>query len=337
MNKPEIFKLSLKKLFPSIFVLIALMGGCDHSNTIGDQAVIPDTLTNKAIMIVQAGLDDVDPRLRTNAIEVVATAGLSGLMPKVEQLLTDEFVPVRFAAALAIGDTKYNPAGVRLNQLPNFSDENTALAVAYALYMLGDKSKFSVMAQMLANKDMDTRANAALLLGKSGNADAIGLLHQAIEAKDSDDKVRLQAAESLARLKDESIYPKLWSMMLNINADVRVLGVLAMGALGTEQARGALTTQLSDPVIEVRLAAAGQLGMLGFATGEPEVMDVFTKNLTDRMDFQAAERVNCLAALAIGQIKTPALTKFLPKLLNNESKFVQLAAAKAVLLCQRSQ
>jgi HEAT repeat protein len=35
--------------------------------------------------------------------------------------------------------------------------------------------------------------------------------------------------------------------------------------------------------------------------------------------------------MAIGQIRTPSLTKFLPELLKDESKFVRIAAAKAVL------
>jgi HEAT repeat protein len=97
-----------------------------------------------------------------------------------------------------------------------------------------------------------------------------------------------------------------------------------------------MTTQLSDQVLEVRLVAAGQLGKLGYKTGEPEVLEVFTKNLTGGMDRQGAEQVNSLAAQAIGQIKTPELTKYLPKLMKNESKLVKLAAARAVLLCQRS-
>jgi HEAT repeat protein len=37
-----------------------------------------------------------------------------------------------------------------------------------------------------------------------------------------------------------------------------------------------------------------------------------------------------MTALAIGQIGTPNLTRYLPDLMENESKFVRLAAAKAV-------
>ncbi len=334
MNTPQIHR------YNGLFALLIFFGfcisGCSGTKTLlfnmqGDSI---ENLAGQAVKIVQAALEDVDPQVRTNAVEVVATTGTMDLMPRVEQLLADEFVPVRFAAALAIGDTRYAPAKIRLNQPLKASDENTALAAAYALYKLGDETKFSIVAERLQSKDMNVRANAVLLLGKCGSKNGIPLLWRAMEAKDSDDKIRLQAAESLARLGDEKIYPKLWTIVLNVNADVRILGVLAMGALGTEQARGAITTQLSDQVLEVRLVAAEQLGKLGYKTGGPEVLDVFTKNLTDGMDRQGAERVNSLAAQAIGQIKTPELTKYLSKLMKNESKLVKLAAARAVLLCQ---
>ncbi len=316
--------------------IIFLVSGCQPTgpSSSGTKSEEIKALAPRALQIIEAGLADKDPRLRTNAIEVVATTGRLDLMPQVAQMLTDEFIPVRFAAALAAGDTKYSPAKLRLEQILKASDENTALAVSYALYKLGDKTKFSNLTSQLSNKDMNIRANAVLLLGKAGNKQAINLLQLTMDARDSDDKVRFQAAESLARLGENSIYPKLWTMELSINADIRVIGAMAMGALGTEQARGALTTLLSDQVIEVRLIAAEQLGKLGYTTGEPEVLDVFAKNLTAKMDPISAERVNSLAALAIGQIKTPSLLQKLPILLNNESKFVQLAAAKSVLLCQ---
>lgn len=314
-----------------LMLSIAAISGCNGKS--GGQGV-SKSLVEQASTIVQAGLKDSDPRVRTNAIEVAATTGRKELMPQIELMLADEFIPVRFASALAVGDTGYSPAKNRLSQLLKRADENTALAICFALYKLGDTSQLTTIANALSSRDMNVRANAALLLGKAGNKNAAAILWQAMNAKEADDKVRFQAAESLARLGDEKIFPRILAMLQNVNADVRLLGVLAMGALGTESASGALTTQLSDQVIEVRLVAAEQLGKLGQTTGEPEVLDVFKQNLTAKMDPIAAERVNCLAALAIGQIKTAAVMKYLPILIKNESKFVRLAAAKAVLMNQ---
>lgn len=325
---------------PLLALLTALLAisvaGCNETIQTGNYPADASLhkLVPEATNIIRNSLLDEDPHIRTNAIEVVAATRQLQLMPTVERLLTDEIVPVRFAAALAAGDTKYRDAKRTLNILYKSSDENTRLAAAYALYKLGDKSKLLVIGEAIASKDMKLRANAALLLGKSGDKSSLKLLYWAKEADDSEDNVRFQAVEAIARLGDEKIYPKLWTMILNINADDRILGLQAMGALGTEQARGALTSQLSDEILEVRLVAAEQLGKLGHPTGEPEVLDVFAKNLTANMEKKDAERVNALTALAIGQIRTAKLTKYLPILLKDKSKLVRLAAAKAVFLCQ---
>lgn len=315
-----------------------IVAGCNESiqtaNSSADASV--RKLLPEAAQIIRNGLLDEDPRARTNAIEVVASTGQTQFMPIVEKLLTDEIVPVRFSAALAVGDTKYHDSKRILKMLYKSSDENTRLATVYALYKLGDKSKLATLAEAVSSKDLKLRANAALLLGRCTDKSVLSLLYWAKDDKDSDDRVRFQAVEAIARLGDENIYSKLWTMILNINADDRILGLRGMGALGTELAQGALTSHLSDEVLEVRLVAAAELGRLGYPTGEPEVIDVFTKNLTAAMQPKDAERVNVLAAMAIGQIRTAKLTKYLPKLLKNESKFVRLTAAKAVFLCQTS-
>lgn len=174
------------------------------------------------------------------------------------------------------------------------------------------------------------RANAALLLGKSGDQTALKYLYWAMQNRDSHDKVILQAAEAIAMLGDEQVYQKLWGILISAYADDRVVGARAMGALGTERAKNALITLLEDPVPEVRLVAAGQLGKLNNPIGEPQVLEVFTKNLTAGMNRGDVERVRVLTALAMGEIAKDSLLAFLPQLLRDESKFVRIAAAKAV-------
>jgi HEAT repeat protein len=292
-----------------------------------------DKLVPEAEQIIQEGLSDGDPLIRTNTIEVIAATKQIKLMPKVQRLLEDDFVPVRFAAALAVGDLKYSFAESSVRQLLKDRDENVKIAADYALCKLGVSSGFELVRKAAASSDQTVRANAVLLLGKSGDKNSLKVLYWALRNKDSDDKVRLQAAEAIARLGDERIYPKLWAMLISIYADDRVMGVSAMGLLGTEGAKNALITKLDDDILEVRLAAAEQLGMLGETIGEAEVLKVFTKNLTAGLDKEELKRVNTLTALAIGRIGTANLIKFLPQLLENESKLVRIAAAKAVIQC----
>ena len=290
-------------------------------------------LVPEAVGIIEDGLADDNPQIRANAIEVVAAAKLIRLIPKVVRLLEDEFVPVRFLAALAIGDSEYSLAKSKVVQLLKDGDESVKIAGAYAMSKLGVADNLEVICRTITSSDQKVRANTALLLGKIGDKRTLKYLYWALQHKDSDDKVRFNAVEAIARLGDERIYPKLWAMLISAYADDRVVGIRAMGALGTAEAKNALITMLDDNVLEVRLAAAEQLGMLGENTGEPEVLDVFRKNLISGMDAEGAERVKVWTSLAIGEIGTEAVTKFLPELLKDESKFVRIAAAKAVFMC----
>jgi len=70
-----------------------------------------------------------------------------------------------------------------------------------------------------------------------------------------------------------------------------------------------------------------QLGKLGEPIGEPNVLQVLEKSPVTGMDTQG----RVFAALAIGEIGTEPLTKYLPQLLQDPSKPVRLAAAKAIL------
>lgn len=323
--------------------LMVLAFGCNGSSqTASDGFNITDIFKSEAepvdplseaFQIILSGLVDVDPMVRVRAIEVLATTRQVSLMPKVQRLLSDEFTRVRFAAALAVGDLEYSPAERSVRQLLRDENENVRIAAAYALTRLGFPENFELFRNAITSNDQTVRANAAWLLGKSGDKSTLKYLYWAMQHKDSDDKVVYQSAEAIAMLGDRQIYPKLWTMLISAYNDVRVMGVTSMGMLGTPEAKDALITMLDDDVLEVRLVAAQQLGMLKDTTGELEVLDVFEKNLTARMDVIARERVNVLTALAIGRIATPSLAKFLPKLLKSESKFVRLATAKAVFQC----
>lgn len=328
-GRPGVF--ALRMLLVACLVLAAV--GCERAS--GPAASRPTpmsraTLMQQADLIIRQALMDPDPRLRANAIEVVADTKQVRLMPKVQTLLSDQAIPVKFLAILAVGDLQYALAKDSMSKLLSDQNENIRIAAAYAMTKLGSPEYAKMFRDAVASQDQTVRANAALLLGKSGDKGALRFLYWTLQRTDSTDKVILQAAESIAMLGDERIYPKLWTRLISTYADDRVIGVRAMGALGTEEAKNALITMLDDAILEVRLAAAGQLGRLNDPSGEPEVLDVFKKKVDIGPDKTDRERVNVLVALAIGEIGTDALAEYLPQLLRDESKFVRLAAAKAV-------
>lgn len=327
--------------FISCFLFCAIAGlfvsGCEDSSqaTLGDFYVTniasPQAEANR---IIQDALSDTNPVARVNAIEVIATTGQVKFMPQVQRLLQDEFTPVRFAAALAVGDLQYAPAKSQISRLLRDKDVNVIIAASYAMGRLGSTEYFEVIRKALNSSDQTVKSNAAFLLGKTGDTSSLGLLKSAQEDKNTSDKVIFQILEARARLGDEEVLQKLWAIVYSAFADDRILGIRAMGLLGTSRARDILITKLDDTVLEVRLAAAEQLGKLNDRIGEAEVLDVFEKNLTIGLDIEAVERANMLTALAIGEICTPDLEKNLPQFLKNESKFVRIAAAKAVFQCK---
>jgi HEAT repeat protein len=320
-----------------LFCAIFATAGCEDSSqsTLGDFYVTniasPKAEANR---IVQEALSDANPVARVNAIEVIATTGQVRFMPQVQRLLQDEYTPVRFAAALAVGDLQYAPAKSSIVPLLKDKDVNVIVSASYAMGRLGSTEYFEVVRKALNSNDQTVKSNAAFLLGKTGDKSSLNLLKTVQEEKNTSDKVRFQILEARARLGDEEVLQKLWAIVYSAFADDRILGIRAMGLLGTSKARDILVTKLDDTVLEVRLAAAEQLGKLNDRIGEAEVLDVFDKNLLTGLDREAVERASMLAALAIGEICTPALEKNLPQFLKNESKFVRIAAAKAVFQCK---
>jgi HEAT repeat protein len=319
-----------KSFFLSIIFCVFLsifIHGCEMP---GSNKISPTQA--EAFEIVDLCLSYNDPTVRVNAIEVVALTKQLSFMPKVHNLLQDEFVPVRFAAALAVGDLQYIQAQKMITQLLNDNDINVVIAASYAMVRFGYNEYIEILRQTASDSDPIIRANATMLLGKLSDRYSLNLLHQMLQ--DPDDKVGYQAAEAIAMMGDESIYEKLWSMLISAYADVRVIGIRAMGTLGTKRAEDALITMLDDTVPEVRLAAAEQLGKLNNKSGESQVLEIIRKNITFNMDFQGRQQINILTALAIGQIKSPALMQYLPGLMKNESIYVRLAAAKAAFQCR---
>ncbi len=288
-------------------------------------------LRPKALLIIEQALDNPNPIIKANAIEIVANTGQKQLMPRVQMLLRDDYVPVRFAAAVAVGDTEYYLAKNVVQRLAQVADENTKIAADYAMYRLGYKQYLDPIRQAVTSSDQTVRANAVVLLGKAGDPNVLELLYWAKDDDNSEPKVRYQATEAIARLGDEQIVPKIWTMLVSKFVENKIIGIKAMGALGTVQAKEALFTKLDDDIVEVRLAAAEQLALLGDTSGEQVVLSVFEEHLTAGLDKQSQERIMVLTALAIGRLGTPKVTHYLPKMIESDSTLVRLAAAQAVL------
>ena len=195
------------------FVLLLVLGGEQRAQPRSVPLLSPPVVQSpppastgdietQAREIISDGLVDPNPQIRANAVEVVATTRDLRLMPRVQKLLADEVVPVKFAAALAVGDLQYAPAKNEIIGLLSDPNPNIKVAASYATWRLGNAEYYKVLCNSVASDDQTVRANAALLLGKSGRQDGLQFLYWTLQRTDSADKVVLQAAESIAMLKD---------------------------------------------------------------------------------------------------------------------------------------
>jgi len=322
-----------KKFNITILSLLCLsLYGCNSENNSAFPEKDASKLKLKATQVLMESLNSDEIMVKINAIEAAASSKQQSFLPKIESLLGNDYVPVRFAATVAIGDTEYKPATPKLNFLLEKGDENSKIAAAYALYRFGEKDKISIVKNSLSSKDMTVRANAVMLLGKTGNKEFLEILHKTMIASDSDDKVSQQAVQALAKLGDEKIINKIWTLVLSIYADDRIIGLEALGSLKTSTAKEIIMTKLEDELPEVRLMAAGQLGKFGDTSGEAVVIEILQKNDAGKLENRQLDQIQTLAAMAIGEIGTKNLQEHLGKLLESQYKTVKIAAARSVFL-----
>jgi HEAT repeat protein len=318
----------------SILSATLFVAGCGPQAILNPLAPRPQVdvsaLENKAVRIVRDGLSDEHGLVRSHAVEVVATTERRDLMPKVLNLLADPYVAVRFAAAAAVGDMRYAAGEYSVKPMLQDPDPNVRIAAAYALARLGKSEHADSIRNAARDPDQTVRANAVLLLGKLGDKKNLPLLYEVLHDVESTDKVKFQAVESIAMLKDKKIYKdRLWALLIAKFADDRVMGIYGMAALNTTEARDAILTMLNDEVLEVRLCAAEQLGRIGDTSGEAEVIAFFEET---RPNLDETSAANTFAAMAVGRIGTEPLKKYLPELLQSDSKVVKLSGAQSTLL-----
>ena len=314
-----------------------LLAGCETTTAQrqsgrAPQPTDPDTLKPRAMDTLRTSLRHEDPYLRNHAIEIVAETQQRDLISDIIRLMDDETIAVRFSATVAAGEMMCYGCEQQVRQRLEDADENVQLAAAYSMKKLGYSGYHERLRQAAAHADQTVRANAVLLLGKAGDQDDLDLLYRAMRDDASSERVKIQAIESIARLQDTRMYrSKLWALLISKYADDRVMGIRGMGALGTQEAKNAIATMLTDAVPEVRLCAAEQLGRLGDLSGREEV----ARHLRDNPDLNQGDVATVMAVMAIGRIGTPDLTAYLPRALESRSEMIRLTAAQSVLLLTR--
>lgn len=318
--------------------LVILIAGCQSAPVVSTAAqkpklstppqVSPLTLKTDAMTIIQLGLTDKNAYLRNFAIQVIIETNQKQFVPKIRTMLSDSSVAVRFTAAAALGEMNCKTCIDDLKKTLDDSNPNIQIAAAYSLVKMGDTAYLPKILDAAVSSDEKLRANALLLIGKLQNKEHLKLCYQALHDSTAADSVRLQAVDSIAMMKDTRIYRgKLWALLISKYADDRVMGIRAMGALGSEEAKNAIMTMLQDDVQEVRLAAADELGKMGSLAGMEQIVSYFGSN----PDLNQATMGTATAVSALGSIPSDKLTGYLPAALESSSPYIRLVAAQSVL------
>ena len=288
-----------------------------------------ESLVPQAQAILKAGLEDSNSYIRTPAVEIAVETSQRQFLPRILQLTEDPVVTVRFAALVGLGDMKCSACKSTMEQKKKDPNPNVQIAAAYGLVKIGGAQYHNDILRALNSGDPTVTANAVLLLGKIANRNDKARLYAILQDENAPDKVLFQAVESLARLGDAQVYKdKIWPLLISKYHDDRVWGIRCMGALGTPEAQTAVQTMLQDDVLEVRLAAAEQLGAFKDRSG----IDLIEKYFNQRPNLDETSLANQMAVSAIGKIRDPKLNGYLPAALASKSPIIRLIAAKSVLL-----
>lgn len=243
------------------------------------------------------------PALRSNAAGALASYGLKAevAVPALVTALKDRDGSVSSAAASALGRVGVNSRDA-VRGLVEALDRDPMLAAfaAEALGRIGVNAAPALqpLLKALGSDDADLRREATLALGSLGpTAEQQAIAPLRLRVEDAEPRVRLAAALSLTRLKDDAVEPVLRVLTGAVPRDGRMVIEMrqaaceALGAHGPRAAAAvhALTGVLRErpdvnpaiPYADQRLAqhhalrraAAGALGAIGDAKALPALRE----------------------------------------------------------------
>lgn len=285
-----------------------------------------------------------DAMTRAHAMEAISQVlGRSG-GSLLLQGLTDRYVVVRYAAAMGLGDIRYEAAEGRLLEIVRNpqSDQRVVCAAIYGLSRLGNTEYANQLAALLHSDFALGRASAAEVMGKMSEPSAIGPIKSAY-AQEEDPAAQVAMVEALARLGDTRSIRVLESFAKGYLLDLRLVAIPALAEIHAPRA-GLILKRLqeSDSPPRVRVAAAGALGKLGLANQQSYDLCRYGLGYPARVLQEAygegkvvsqheADSLARLAAMGLGKIGKPQAVPALHRQLDNPNGGVRVAAAMAIL------
>ena len=327
-------------------LITVLLPGCHFRSK--EMQIDPVRTYGDARITLRQAAEDSNPKVRTNALEALASTDGSASGEVMLQSLRDDHVPVRFAAAMAIGDIRYGPAKPTLLKMIKDTNDQPKLkcAMIYALHRLGDDSYTGQLGEMIQHEDKWVRATAAMIMGRMGEPGAAAPL-KSLQRTDYDPVVQLQVVEALSQLGDERSFVLLETFTKSQYMEDRIIAVQALGKLTNARSVFILRQLLKDKKQEpaVRAAAAGSLARRGEqvetelplkCVANPEGVLRKFRGKDARIPSAEVASLRVIAILATEYMPDPVVSDTLAPFLRSPDGTVRVASAKAILRLLRA-
>ena len=304
---------------------VVVAGACAANTAAADGEV--SARGERAIREVLAASKAEDPFLRANAIEAMRPMP-DRARPLVKLGVDDPAAVVRFAALMTAAELRMQDVGASAKSRLGDPSRSVRAAAIYACQVAGEPIDPTPLADMLASRGPDVRANAVMVVSRLDQPGAIAMIKEATRAPtrraSAEERAitRVQVAEAVVRLGDEKSLDAIRAAAYSPFDEVKVLAILTLGRLEDKAMAAALAPMLKNEPIEIRLAAARSLGQMGEVNG-----------LQTAIEGSRSERapVRAQAAFALADIPHERSREVLVALLEDASPQVRLSAAAGVI------
>lgn len=281
---PPVFK----PYFPSLF---ALLGTSDASQTL------------------RRLMEDPDPQTRIESILQAAKLQRDDFLPSLRKRLTHSHIAEVEAAIFAVSLLQDSHSIKRLERLTNSPTDTLSLAASLALFRLGDHSHVDKITQ----------------LAKKNNLFAIAALQEIEEGKEilftlsqsQDLQVRMNAAISLLKLKDERCVSPLLEILILNSKDLAFYPFHSVGrTFAAIKALPSAQVRSNDQTVDLSYSLAMREGFLKDAMQLKEtaflniVRTIFEKGQTDLIPGATALLENLQTENAIALLKAGTYSSF---------------------------
>jgi HEAT repeat protein len=271
--------------------------------------------------MITGALKDSDPAIRRHALEALAQGRDVRTRTLVEPLLGDADPQVRVAAANALSTLGARSSIPALRGVLG-SGNTTNLAVADALYKLGDRQLVKPLKELMKKGDERTRQRVALILG-DGDKDAHHLMEQRAGSVAAGTPLRVVLFSQLVH-SDEKARDFLAEELQGRAIPVQILAAEALARLDDARGNKRLTELAQSDVLAARLRAFRTLADLGDLSG----FEVFGSTFPDPTR-PPSDRI--LAAQGLGACGEKSALEKLAPALDETDTALRLAAAGATL------